>query len=101
MTTTTRVPVWSRFFAWVQNLLPRNRLARRVLVSVVGGTVVLIGIALIVLPGPAVVVIPVGLSILALEFAWARRLLRRVKNKLQKMRRRRQDDAITEQGPAA
>lgn len=53
--------------------------ARKVVVGVVGGTVVLIGIALIVLPGPAFVVIPVGFAILAIEFAWARRWLRRLK----------------------
>jgi tellurite resistance protein TerC len=34
---------------------------------------------MIVLPGPAVLVIPLGLGILAIEFAWARRWLRHVK----------------------
>lgn len=53
--------------------------ARKVVVLVVGGTVLLVGICLIVLPGPASVVIPVGLAILATEFAWAARLLRKVK----------------------
>ena len=53
--------------------------AKRVVVSVLGGTVVLVGIAMLVLPGPAVVVIPAGLAILATEFAWARWLLRRIK----------------------
>ena len=53
--------------------------ARRVIVAVVGGTVLLIGLALIVLPGPAFLVIPLGLGILATEFVWALRLLRRVK----------------------
>ena len=43
--------------------------------SVVGATFVLIGIALLVLPGPAFVVIPVGLAILATAYAWARRWL--------------------------
>jgi tellurite resistance protein TerC len=38
-------------------------------------TVLLIGIAMIVLPGPAIVVIPIGLAILATEYAWARRWL--------------------------
>jgi hypothetical protein len=49
---------------------------KRILVLVGGGTVLAIGIALIVLPGPAFIVIPVGLAILAIEFAWARRWLR-------------------------
>ena len=48
------------------------RWARRCAIAVVGGTVVLVGILMIALPGPAVVVIPAGLAILALEFAWAR-----------------------------
>lgn len=53
--------------------------ARRLVVIVVGFTVLLLGLALIVLPGPAVVVIPIGLAILATEFVWARRLLNRMK----------------------
>ena len=38
---------------------------------------VLAGLAMLVLPGPAVVVIPIGLAILSLEFTWAERLLER------------------------
>jgi len=60
------------------------RYARRVVISVVGMTVLLIGIALLVLPGPAFVVIPVGLAILATEFAWARRWLRFVRESAEK-----------------
>ena len=52
---------------------------RRVVVAVVGGTVVLIGVAMLVLPGPAFVVIPAGLAILAIEFAWARRWLHKAR----------------------
>ena len=55
------------------------RWARRIAVGVVGGTVLFIGLALIVLPGPAFVVIPIGLAILGVEFAWARHWLRRVR----------------------
>jgi hypothetical protein len=49
---------------------------KRVMIFVVGGTVLVIGIAMILLPGPAFIVIPAGLAILAIEFAWARRWLR-------------------------
>jgi len=49
------------------------------IVLVVGVTVVAVGVAMIVLPGPAVVVIPAGLAILASEFVWARRILDRVR----------------------
>jgi len=50
-------------------------LLRRVLIALVGGSVLLIGIAMIFLPAPGALVIPVGLAILAIEFAWARRWL--------------------------
>jgi tellurite resistance protein TerC len=56
---------------------------RRTLVAVIGGTIVLIGIAMLVLPGPAVVVIPLGLTILASEFAWARRYVRKARELLE------------------
>ena len=59
--------------------LDNIKVVRRVIVSVVGATVVLIGIALLVLPGPAFVVIPVGLAILGTEYAWVRRWLRKVR----------------------
>ena len=58
------------------------RHTKRVIVTVVGFTVLFLGIAMIVLPGPAIVVIPVGLAILAGEFVWARKLLDKVKSKV-------------------
>ncbi len=54
-------------------------LIRRVIVGVIGGTVLIVGVAMIVLPGPAVVVIPLGLAILGTEFLWARLWLRRAR----------------------
>jgi len=57
--------------------------ARRAIILILGSSVLLLGVAFIVLPGPAVVVIPVGLSILAVEFAWARRWLRQIKLKIE------------------
>jgi len=58
------------------------KLARRITVAVVGTTVVLIGIVMIVTPGPGLVVIPIGLAILSIEFAWARFWLRRVRKSI-------------------
>lgn len=58
------------------------RMARRIAVFVVGSTVLVIGIALIVLPGPALLVIPIGLAILSIEFAWARLWLRKVRESI-------------------
>jgi len=54
--------------------------AKRLIIFVIGGTVVLIGVVLLVAPGPATVVIPIGLAILATEFVWARRLLKRFRD---------------------
>ncbi len=53
--------------------------ARKAAVAVIGGTVLLIGVIMIVAPGPAFVFIPAGLAILATEFVWAARLLKKVK----------------------
>ncbi len=58
------------------------KVARRIAVTVVGSTVLAVGVALIVLPGPALVVIPIGLAILSIEFAWARLWLQRVRRKI-------------------
>jgi tellurite resistance protein TerC len=58
---------------------PKHGVAKRIVVATIGGTLTLIGIAMIVLPGPAFIVIPVGLSILATEFLWARRLLKKAR----------------------
>lgn len=41
----------------------------------VGFTLLAAGVAMLILPGPAFVVIPIGLALLSLEFAWAERLL--------------------------
>jgi len=57
--------------------------AKRLTVIVVGSTVLLLGIAMIALPGPAVLVIPIGLSVLATELVWARRLLDKLKSTFQ------------------
>ena len=61
---------------------------RKFFIALVGGTVVLIGVAMIVLPGPAMVVIPAGLAILASEFLWARRALRNAKGAVANARRK-------------
>jgi hypothetical protein len=57
------------------------RRVRRVVVAVVGTTVLLLGVAMTVLPGRAIVLIPLGLAILATELVWARWLLGRVRER--------------------
>ncbi len=66
-------------FEWLAGV--GYRTARRIVVTLVGGTVLLLGVAMIVLPGPATIVIPVGLAILGIEWAWARRFLRQIREK--------------------
>ncbi len=60
---------------------------RRIWRSIIGFTVLGIGITLIVLPGPAILVIPIGLAILATEYAWAHRYLSKFKQGGEKLGR--------------
>lgn len=52
---------------------------RRIVIAVIGTTVLLIGIVMIIAPGPALIVIPIGLAILGIEFAWARIWLKKLR----------------------
>jgi tellurite resistance protein TerC len=61
------------------------RLARRIAIGVVGGTVLALGVVMMITPGPGVAGILAGLGILAIEFAWARSWLRKAKTKAQAM----------------
>lgn len=54
----------------------------KLIILVIGGTVLLLGLVLIFTPGPAFLVIPIGLAILATEFAWARIMLKKVKRRV-------------------
>jgi tellurite resistance protein TerC len=62
-------------------------LVRRVTVGVLGTTILLFGIALLVLPGPAFLVIPLGLGLLATEFVWARNWVRKAHHLVQRMKK--------------
>jgi len=65
---------------WLQKWVAfRARIAprlRRFLIGTIAFSVVLIGLVMIVLPGPAIIIVPLGFAILASEFAWARRVWR-------------------------
>jgi hypothetical protein len=67
-----------RLRAWLRRTIT-YKWARRIVVAVIGGTITLIGVAMVVLPGPAIVIIPLGLGVLGLEFAWARHWLRKLR----------------------
>jgi uncharacterized protein (TIGR02611 family) len=58
------------------------RQVKRVIIGVVGFTVLAIGLVMIVLPGPAFIVIPVALGILATEFVWAKKLIQKIRSKI-------------------
>ena len=61
--------------------------AKRLVIAVTGFTVLIVGISMILFPGPAILVIPTGLGILATEFVWARRLLKMAKNTFSKIKK--------------
>ncbi|MCB2155542.1 PGPGW domain-containing protein [bacterium] len=65
------------------------RQVRKLIVLIVGSVVVLAGLVMIFTPGPAIIVIPAGIAILGIEFAWARRLLRRVRAKIEDLAKKR------------
>lgn len=67
--------------------LDKSPRLRKAIVGMIGTTIFLIGVALMVLPGPAFIVLPIGLAILATEFAWARRVVRRGQVFVTKIRR--------------
>jgi tellurite resistance protein TerC len=62
------------------------RQAKRLAVLLVGSTLLLLGIVMVFLPGPGALVIIVGLTVLAAEFAWARLWLRRMKRSLRSLK---------------
>ncbi|MBX3356255.1 MAG: PGPGW domain-containing protein [Phycisphaeraceae bacterium] len=64
---------------WLTNTTVRT--ARRIVIGVTGGTVVLAGVAMLVLPGPGIVTIGLGLAMLSVEFAFAQRWLKVVRER--------------------
>jgi uncharacterized protein (TIGR02611 family) len=61
---------------------------KKFFIALMGGTVVLVGVAMLVLPGPGALVIAGGVAILATEFLWARRAMRKAKGTVARVRRR-------------
>lgn len=56
-----------------------GRSSKRIAVSVIGGIFVLAGVAMLVLPGPGILVVVIGFAILGTEYAWAAAALERTK----------------------
>ena len=55
------------------------RSSKRIAVTVVGGVLVLGGLAMLVLPGPGLLVVVLGFAVLGTEYAWAAAALERTK----------------------
>ena len=70
----------------------------RVLIVVAGFTLLFAGLAMLVLPGPALAVIPIALAILSLEFAWAGRALETALEKAEKAKQIGQGDLAAPSG---
>ena len=67
--------------SWIDTR-PRLRMAYRIGVGLLGGTIAVLGLILVPLPGPGWLVVFLGLAILGTEFAWAKRLALFVKRQL-------------------
>lgn len=67
---------------------PRFKHVRRLVITLFGVTVLLIGIAMIVLPGPALLVIPLSFAILGTEYVWCRRIFEGMKKHTDKITKR-------------
>jgi tellurite resistance protein TerC len=61
---------------------------KKIIIAVIGFTILIIGIFMIVLPGPAFILITLGLAILATEFVWAKRWLDKVKQKISEQKKK-------------
>jgi uncharacterized protein (TIGR02611 family) len=57
------------------------RSGKRIAITLVGFTLVAAGLALLVLPGPGILVVLAGLAVLGTEYAWARYVLNETKRR--------------------
>ena len=78
-----------RFSDWLSRVLVCLKVdevphIKRIIVTVVGGTILVGGVAMFLTPFPAILVIPAGLAVLGTEYAWARRWLRNARKMAKK-----------------
>ena len=69
------------------------QILRKISITLVGGLLLLLGIIMIALPGPAILIIPLALSILALEYSWAKHYLK-ISQKMLSQGARRMDQLV-------
>ena len=60
-------------------------LLKRFAVTILGGGLLLLGAAMMVLPGPGILVIVAGLAVLATEYVWAQRMLKTARSQAEKV----------------
>lgn len=65
--------------------------AYKVIIAILGSIVILAGFIMLVTPGPGILAILLGLLILASEFVWAKRLLKKMKEKFKKFTRKKEN----------
>jgi uncharacterized protein (TIGR02611 family) len=83
----TRLGRWRTRLSTAYHLIranPTGRITLKIIVGVVGAAVVALGLILVPLPGPGWLIVILGLSILAIEFAWARHLLHFTRTQVQR-----------------
>ena len=89
-------PSWAnRLETRREEFVARGKLYRVAFVTA-GFTVLLAGLAMLVLPGPALVVIPLGLAMLSLQFAWAERMLDHALDRAEAAKQKAADSSRTE-----
>jgi uncharacterized protein (TIGR02611 family) len=66
------------------------KLWRKSAIALAGGLLVLLGVIMLVTPGPGWLAIAAGLAVLATEFEWAQRLLERVRKRIQRATHRKE-----------
>ncbi len=77
------------FLEKVRHVLRLDKLPKsvqKIVVGIVGGIFLGAGVAMVVMPGPAFVFIPLGLFVLATEFKWAERWAQKAEDALEKGR---------------
>ncbi len=91
-----RDSAWEEKLArWRERYQQKGRLYRA-LWLMTGSILVLGGIAMLVLPGPAFVVIPIGLAMLAMQFAWAEAMLDKALTQADKAQRKAREASRTQ-----
>jgi len=73
----------------------------RMLYTIAGFTVLIAGLLMLLLPGPALIVIPIGLAMLSLEFVWAEGLLERALTQGENAKRKAQESTTTQRAFSA